>query len=193
MDKDQLILTITLTLAAIAMVQMLYLAWLNYTDKETSNKRQRPSSPIMPTSPDGIPTHHGGTDGGQPLPGNSMGKMVILRGIAASTMAEIPLPSNNFTIGRFFNPESNILVALDERSISRRHAEFVSDEATREYYLTDTHSSYGTRLQVGNDLEPFVPGKGHRLYNEDVVQFGNLVTVRFVLPCSTRPAKTRLY
>jgi pSer/pThr/pTyr-binding forkhead associated (FHA) protein len=117
--------------------------------------------------------------------------MVVLRGI--SNLSEIPLPSNDFGIGRFYNPDGNILVALDERSISRRHATFISDIPTREYYLTDTHSSYGTRIQIGNRFETLTPGKAQRIYNEDVIQFGHIVTVRFTLPCQTRPTGTRMY
>lgn len=178
MNFRLLTLIMAITLAAVALVQFLYITWLAY-----ALRRQRPSRypdmPVMPTNPQ------------YDVPDGSIGKMIVLRGLP--NLAEILLPSNEFGIGRFYNPDNNILVALDERSISRRHATFLGDESTREYYLTDTHSSYGTRIQVEGRLEPLTPGRGQRIYHEDVVQFGNAVTLRFVLPCQTRPKGAQLY
>jgi pSer/pThr/pTyr-binding forkhead associated (FHA) protein len=118
------------------------------------------------------------------------GKIVIISGL--NNLTEIPLPNNNFGIGRFYHPENNILVALDDKSISRRHATFSGDDLLREYYLTDTNSSYGTNLRKDGQFQLLKPGQRERLYNDDVVQFGNNVTVRFVLPGDTRAAATRL-
>lgn len=193
MDTDRFILIITIALAVVAALQVLYLFALGFTLRRPRMNRQ-PSSPIMPTTPRGGPQYSPERDTSTPGSGSkegSIGKMVVLRGL--SNLSEIPLPSNDFGVGRFYNPDGNILVALDERSISRRHATFISDIPTREYYLTDTHSSYGTRIQIGNQFEALTPGKAQRIYNEDVIQFGHIVTVRFILPCQTRPTGTRMY
>jgi pSer/pThr/pTyr-binding forkhead associated (FHA) protein len=189
MDTQELTWIIPITLLIIATLQLLYLFWLSAT-LNRKRRRKQPQSPIMPTNPQGHSRSLFDTDG-VPLQEGSIGKIVVLRGL--SSMTEIPLPSNEFGVGRFYNPEGNILVALDERSVSRRHATFVGDAPTREYYLTDTNSSYGTRIQINNQFEPLTSGKSQRIYNEDVVQFGNVIAVRFILPCQTRPAGARMY
>jgi hypothetical protein len=125
-----------------------------------------------------------------PRPGGAVGKMVVLAGL--DTMREISLPSANFFIGRFYSPEANVLVALDEKSISRRHATFICDEPIREYYLKDLNSSFGTSVLINGAFEKLTPDKQERIYNEDVVQFGNVVTVRLLLPCETRASMTSL-
>jgi len=177
---------IPITLLVIVVFQVIYIIWLARALRGKRASR-RPTTPIMPTQPptDGLDsTNHRLADG-------TLGKLVIIKGVP--DLKEIPLPSNSFRIGRFYNPDSNVLVAFDERSISRQHALFVSDETTREYYLTDTNSSYGTRVQIAHRFEPLPPGREQRIYNEDVVQFGTAVTARFVLPCETRPAGAKPY
>lgn len=193
MNAEQLPWMIPLTLLIVAITQLLYLTWMAFTLRG-EKKVSQPNSPIMPTTPEGMPTHHGGV-GLDNIPSEAVGigKIVILKGLAATTVTELPLPRNEFSVGRFYNPESNILIALNEKSISRRHATFIGDEPTREYYLIDTNSSYGTHIQIDGRLHPLPPGKEQRIYNEDVVQFGNLVTVRFVLPCDTRQSGTKLH
>jgi hypothetical protein len=193
MNTEQLPWMIPLTLLIVASIQLLYLTWMAFTLRG-EKKVNQPNSPIMPTTPEGMPTHHGGLSLGEvPSEPVGIGKIVILKGLAATTVTELPLPRNEFSIGRFYNPESNIMIALNEKSISRRHATFIGDEPTREYYLTDTNSSYGTHIQIDGRLHPVPPEKEQRIYNEDVVQFGNVVAVRFVLPCDTRPSGTKLY
>ncbi len=188
MDTTQLAWMIPVTLLLIAVLQILYLVWLMYwpTGRKTTGQQ---GSPVMPTMPESDFATPPSPYNSVPPGVSSIGKLVILSGV--SNLTEVPLPVGSFGIGRFYNEEGNILVALDERSVSRRHATFVSDESTREYYMTDTNSSYGTRIRIGNQFEPVTPGSGERIYNEDVVQFGNVVTVRFILPCDTRPAGSR--
>jgi hypothetical protein len=187
MDFNQLLWIIPAVLAVIAVLQILYLLALSVAPGGRRKPVKQPSAPIMPTTPQGglnpAPSYSA-------APVVSAGKMVILGGL--SNLTEIPLPNNNFGIGRFYHPENNILVALDEKSISRRHATFSGDDTLREYYLTDTSSSYGTGIRKDNQFQLLTPGKRERVYNEDVVQFGNSVTVRFVLPGDTRAAATRL-
>jgi pSer/pThr/pTyr-binding forkhead associated (FHA) protein len=119
----------------------------------------------------------------------SMGKMVILGGLEPR---EIPLPSANFTIGRFYSPENNVLVALDEKSVSRKHAILRIAAQGREYYVQDVGSTYGTHLAVEGRFDRLQPGTDVRVYNQDVIQFGSAVQVQFVLPCETRSAVTQL-
>lgn len=189
MDFNQLIWIVPLTLLVIAVLQILYVLWLTATLGPRSKRSARqPGAPVMPTSPSGVNAPSAGNASSTlKAPG---GKMVVLSGLR--NVAEVPIPSNRFAIGRFYNPDQNVLIALDDKSISRRHALFEGDDSLREYYLTDTNSSYGTAVRKENKFELVTPGRRERIYNEDVVQFGNSVTVRFVLPCDTRAASTRL-
>lgn len=120
---------------------------------------------------------------------DTMGKMVILTGLEPR---EIPLPSAQFNIGRFYSPENNVLVSIDEKSVSRRHAAMRIAVHGREYYLQDVGSSYGTHLFIEGRVERLTPGHEARVYNHDIVQFGSAVQVRFILPCETRSAVTQL-
>jgi hypothetical protein len=187
MELSQLLWIIPAVLAVVAVLQIVYLLVLSVAPGGRRKPVKQPSAPIMPTTPQGglnpAPTYTS-------APVVTAGKMVVLGGLP--NMAEIPMPNNNFGIGRFYHPENNILVALDEKSISRRHATFQGDDNLREYYLTDTSSSYGTSVRKDTQFQLLTPGKRERVYNEDVVQFGNAVTVRLVLPGDTRAAATRL-
>lgn len=102
------------------------------------------------------------------------------------------IPAKEFTIGRFYNPENDILIGLDERSVSRKHARFIADDTTREYYIKDTASSFGTFLLINGQFEQLAANVQERVYNEDVIRFGNIVTVRLILPIETRGTVTSL-
>ena len=188
MDLNQVLWIVPAVLLVIAVLQIVYLAILSLAPGGQRKPVKQPSAPIMPTTPQG---------GLNPAPAYAAtaakvtaGKMVILSGIA--NLMEIPLPNNNFGIGRFYHPENNVLVALDEKSISRRHATFMGDDNLREYFLTDNSSSYGTAVRKDNQFQLLQPGVRERVYNDDVVQFGNSVTARLALPGDTRAAATRL-
>jgi hypothetical protein len=137
---------------------------------------------------------------GQPMPqpvaaprmSSAVGKFIVLSGLAENQMRDMAFPLAEFAIGRFLSPENNVLIALDEKSISRKHAILTCDEATREYYLKDTNSSFGTSVMINGVFEPLTPEKQERLYNEDVIQFGNVVTVRVLIPSETRASLTNL-
>ncbi|MCU0511674.1 MAG: FHA domain-containing protein [Anaerolineae bacterium] len=120
----------------------------------------------------------------------TMGKFIVLSGLESPK--EIALPGSDFFIGRFYSPESSVLVGLDEKSISRKHARFTGEDTLREYYLRDMNSSFGTFLLLNGNFEQLSPERQERVYNEDVVQFGNSVTIRLILPCETRMAMTAL-
>ncbi len=137
---------------------------------------------------------------GQPMPqpvaaprmSSAVGKFIVLSGLAENQAKDMAFPSAEFAIGRFISPENNVLIALDEKSISRKHAVLTCDEATREYYLKDTNSSFGTSVMINGVFEQLTPEKQERLYNEDVIQFGNVVTVRVLIPSETRASMTSL-
>jgi hypothetical protein len=192
MDINQLLwITIPLTLLIIAILQILYLLWINYAPTSTRTPKS-PDSPIMPTVPQGgfatRPPSYGPSTSLNPR--TSIGKMIVIAGL--NNVTEIALPSFNFGIGRFHNPDQNVAVALDEKSISRRHAQFTGDEMLREYFLTDMGSTYGTMIRKEGQFQMLTPQQRERIYNEDVVMFGNAVTVRFILPGDTRASATRL-
>jgi len=189
MDLSQLLWMIPLTLLIVAVLQVIYWIILSLTAGTTTRRSSRqPSAPIMPTNPSGIATSIPGYATNPPVQRAAIGKIVIVSGLPTK---EIPVPAGNFGIGRFYNPEQNVQVAIDEKSISRRHAAFTSNDLLREYYLTDNGSSYGTSIQRGAQFEPLKPGQPERIYNEDVVQIGNVVRVRFMLPTDKRAAGGR--
>lgn len=139
-----------------------------------------PAATAAPSAPVAAPVARSG----------GIGKLIVLAGVEG--VSEIALPAKEFSIGRFYSPENDILVGLDEKSVSRKHCRFLSDEAIREYYLKDTSSSFGTFLLINGQFEQLAANVQERLYNEDVVRFGNIVTVRLLLPCETRGAVTSL-
>lgn len=184
MDVSQVMWIAIIVLLVAAILQILYVFYLSVTMREARPARQ-PSAPIMPTTPQGMTN----SQFQRPTVAIGAGRMVVVSGLPGQK--DIPIPGNNFGIGRFYSAENNILVALDEKSISRRHAIFMGDESLGEFYLTDTNSSYGTSVRKDNKFELLTPGQRERIYNEDVVQFGNNVTIRFLLPSATRAAATR--
>ena len=185
MDVSQIMWIAIIVLLVVAILQILYVFWLSVSMREARPVRQ-PSGPSMPTTPQGMNTN---ANFQNPAVRTGAGQMMVVSGLAGQK--DMPVPGNNFGIGRFYSPENNILVAFDEKSISRRHAIFMGDESLGEFYLTDTNSSYGTSVRKENKFELLTPGQRERIYNEDVVQFGNSVTIRFLLPSATRAAATR--
>lgn len=183
---DQWQWLIPATLVILAVLQAVYLLWLRQSVRRWS-RYTRPSEPIMPNRPQagGRPSSRPNeSPPAQPTMTSGLGKFVIKAGLR--NVSEITLPGNHFTIGRFLNQEDNVLVALDETSVSRKHAHFKVDEGVREYYIQDANSTYGTFLNKNGQFERLSSGQDERVYNEDVVQFGNNVQVRLVLPCATR-------
>lgn len=183
------------TLLLIAMIQLLYWFYLNNSvPSETKTKTSKVTSPVMPTYPDNLsdsPLRH--TGGGvvrEPQPettalGEVVPKMIMVN--HPKGRKEIKLPDvPSFGLGRFYNREYNILIALDERSISRRHAILSKDASSNQYFLTDTNSSYGIAIQRGENFTPVTPGEEERIYHKDVIQFGRSLTVEFLLPGPTR-------
>lgn len=191
------------TLAVVWFIQLMYYTYLNATANPPRQNRQRdtdnlPDSPVMPTDPENSininprarSRQQNNADPGFGVPGvQQTPKFVVLNGLP--NVSEIELPANEFGIGRFYAPDKDIHVALDERSVSRRHAMFIANPVDAEYFLIDTHSSYGTSLRRGERFEALTPGQEVRVYNGDVVQFGSVVTVRLALPGDTRAHATQ--
>jgi pSer/pThr/pTyr-binding forkhead associated (FHA) protein len=121
---------------------------------------------------------------------SEIGKLVVLSGLP--DQLESNLPGLEFGIGRFYNQERKILVVLDEKSISREHAFFQYNAQLEQYFLTDKSSSYGTYILANDKFDPLTPDQPQQIFNGDVVQFGNLVKVRFILAGGTRASVTQL-
>src|SRR5690349_14615958 len=103
---------VIIILLVVAILQILYVFYLSVTMREARPVRQ-PSGPIMPTTPQGMNLNLA-----NPAVQIGQGRMVVVSGLPGQK--DLPLPGNNFGIGRFYSPESNILEAFDEKSISRR-------------------------------------------------------------------------
>lgn len=159
-----------------------------------------PPAPVMPSAPASLapaaavstiaPSPAPSVAAPRPIASAGIGKMLILAGVEG--VSEIALPAKEFNIGRFYNPDNDILIGLDERSVSRKHARFIADDTTREYYIKDTASSFGTFLLINGQFEQLAANVQERVYNEDVIRFGNIVTVRLILPIETRGTVTSL-
>lgn len=206
MDVNQFIWIIPLTLLTLIVVQILFILWLRYapTHSKTPTPRPQPSrttaSNTASVSPPSVETSEL-----VPEPANTpasqrfinketsaemINKFVVLSGLQGPK--EMRLPSSDFRIGRYYNLENNILVGFDEMSVSRKHAHLTLDYQRQEYYLTDTNSSYGTYLLLEGTTEQLTPRERKRVYNGDVIRFGNVVTVRLVVLGETRASTTKL-
>lgn len=175
---------IVLFLVVVAVLQVLYILALR--SPGFNRQPRQVENPILPNVPrSNVPKAV--RDGQAP---HSSGKIVVMSGLGRRS--EINLPASDFLIGRFHNPEQEVLVALDDKSISRRHCRFVGDDTLFKYYLMDVGSSFGTFIQLEGQFERLASNRQTRIYNEDVVKFGNNVTVRFMLLGDTRAAVTQL-
>lgn len=186
MNFSQLYWIVPLTLIFIAIIQTMY--WILLNRSAGQPNRRNKISPTMPTSPRGAsnaPNTMGGigndfTDSMQT--GGFQGTMTVLEGIPGTT--EIRLPKSSFSLGRFYNPDEDILIALDERSISRRHAYFSAEG--NNFYLTDIGSSYGTAIYMNDTYVNLSPDQREQVYNGDVILFGNTVKIQLRLPGQSR-------
>lgn len=115
-----------------------------------------------------------------PAPTTTQASMVIESGLPAGTV--IDFPGTEFRIGRFRDEAQNVLVALDEKSVSRSHALLRGSPQTGEYYLQDIGSRFGTFIVTPQGAEQLRQGETRRVYDGTVVQFGSAVRVRLHLP-----------
>jgi len=208
MDLNQFVWIIPLTLLILIIVQIVYSLWVRLSPNKAKPPALRPqhspsSAPIgaAPLSPTAVQmsTNPPPPPGGNVPPARkynaetsaeSINKFVILSGLQG--VKEMRLPSKEFRIGRYYNLEGNILVGFDEKSVSRKHALLSLNYDKLEYYLTDTDSSYGTYLLLEGTTEQLTPRERKRVYNGDVIRFGNSVTVRLIVIGETRASTTHL-
>jgi len=199
-----LVVYLPVGLGIIALIQIFYATYLSITGT-VEDRSNMPTQPIMPRSSGawsqsklsgGLPTilaQVGSGPGTGGVTGSTeqgvTGKFVIEAGMPE--VKELGLPLQEFEIGRFFNPDQKVLMAIDEKSISRHHAIFTGDEDLREYYLIDNESTYGTFLFKEGQFEQIAPNLPVRVFNQDVVQLGSKVRLRLVLPTETREQAIR--
>ena len=199
MDTDTLLQNLLwilpVTLLLVAMLQFLYWLYLNNSvPKDEKLKTSAISSPVMPTYPDNlVDGTRKGTGAGvareaQPemtALGDVIPKMILLN--HPKGRKEIKLPERpSYGLGRFYNKDHSILIALDERSISRYHAVMSRDDGLNQWFLKDNNSSYGTAIKIGEGFTPISPNEEERLFHNDIVQFGRSLTAQFILPGPTR-------
>jgi hypothetical protein len=123
-------------------------------------------------------------------PADGIARVAIIAGLPPQ---DYPLPGNMFAIGRFYQPDQNVLIGLDEKSVSRRHAQFRANPATREFFVQDLGSSYGTFvISTDGTTNRLQPSREERVYNGDILQIGNAVRLRLLLPSDSRSAVTQL-
>jgi pSer/pThr/pTyr-binding forkhead associated (FHA) protein len=92
----------------------------------------------------------------------------------------MPLPSSEFRVGRFASPE--VQLALDEKTVSRNHALVRANPQTGQFSVEDLGSSFGTFIVQGGSNMPVPQGQSYPLTNGTVVQFGQVVRVKFNIP-----------
>lgn len=183
---NQLLWMIPITLFVLLIFQLLVWVRLNIAARRPPSSSRKRQAPLMPTNPEiaeGTDDSQDGARFGSSFQSSNAAIMTVLEGIPGVT--DIRMPAGEFGIGRFYNADDNILIALEERSISRRHAFFSSNGD--EHYLTDLHSAYGTAVVINNNYVTLVPDRPERIYNGDLAVFGQTVKVRFRLPGETRP------
>jgi hypothetical protein len=204
MDQTSMMLWVPAAiLGAIALILALWLLLLNVlpvrrSDANSSSGARmqpvvdvspQPASPVYAPPPPVVPSYPPMHVSSAPAV-DGFGKMVVVSGMPQTN--EIPIPSAQFTVGRFPAPEQNVLIAFDEKSISRQHAIIRINPASREYFVQDV-STAGTQLiSADGNISRLVPRQEQRIYNGDMLQFGNAVRVRFVLPVESRSSVTQL-
>jgi hypothetical protein len=199
-----LIFYLPIGLGVVALIQVMYITYLSITSNVDA-RDNRPTQPIMPRTAGGA-WSQGKLSSGLPMILAQVGAGAGTGGITGGTdhglsgrfvveaglqeAKAFPLPSLEFGIGRFFNEQQQILMAIDAPSVSRFHAHFAGDEDLREYYLIDTESTYGTYLIKDGQLEQFPPNIPVRVFNQDVIEIGR-VRLRLQLPTETREQAIR--
>jgi hypothetical protein len=119
-----------------------------------------------------------------------MGRVAVLAG--APQLGEYPITLPTFYIGRFVAADQQVMIGLDEKSVSRKHL-MVRITPAREYYVSDAGSTFGSSLvSADGTVTKMTVGKEERIYNGDIVQLGNAVRLRFMLPTEMRSSVTQL-
>ncbi|HYO87521.1 MAG TPA: FHA domain-containing protein [Candidatus Limnocylindrales bacterium] len=119
-----------------------------------------------------------------------LGRVAVIAG--AAPLGEYPIAMTSFYIGRFVAADQQVMIGLDEKSVSRRHL-MVRSTPAKEYFVSDAGSTFGSSI-ISSDgtMTRMTAGKEERIYNGDIVQLGNAAQVRFILPTEMRSSVTQL-
>lgn len=119
-----------------------------------------------------------------------MGRVAVLSGVPQ--LGEYAITAPTFYVGRFVAADQQVMIGLDEKSVSRKHL-MVRSTPAHEYFVSDAGSTFGSSLiSADGTMTRMTPGKEERIYNGDIVQLGNAVRLRFMLPTEMRSSVTQL-
>lgn len=119
-----------------------------------------------------------------------LGRVAVLSGVPQ--LGEYPITLPTFYVGRFVAADQQVMIGLDEKSVSRKHL-MVRSTPAREYFVSDAGSTFGSSLiSADGTMTRMTVGKEERIYNGDIVQLGNAVRLRFMLPTEMRSSVTQL-
>jgi pSer/pThr/pTyr-binding forkhead associated (FHA) protein len=142
-----------------------------------------------PAYPPAVPAYPAQPAYSPPPAMSGFGLLTVLEGLPPQNHE---FPSAEFVIGRFPAPDQGVSIGLDDKSVSRRHLKVRCNLGTREYYIMDLGSSFGTTLLSEGRQEKLTPNVEKRVYNGDIVQVGSAVRVRLQLPAESRNVVTQL-
>ncbi|MFN8377613.1 MAG: FHA domain-containing protein [Anaerolineae bacterium] len=119
-----------------------------------------------------------------------LGRVAVLSGVPQLGEYAITVPT--FYVGRFVAADQQVMIGLDEKSVSRKHL-MVRSTPAHEYFVSDAGSTFGSSLiSADGSMTRMTAGKEERIYNGDIVQLGNAVRIRFMLPTEMRSSVTQL-
>lgn len=184
---------------------LLLLMWLytNATAGQSAESSQpaRPQTPVAqatppPQQPAYAPTPPQPAYVPPPQPAyappkvEGLGRVAVIAG--APQLGEYPITIPTFYVGRFVAADQQVMIGLDEKSVSRKHL-MVRSTPAREYFVSDAGSTFGSSLiSADGTMTRMTAGKEERIYNGDIVQLGNAVRLRFMLPTEMRSSVTQL-
>jgi hypothetical protein len=190
--------------AALGVITLLLLIVWAYTGMTAGSKSEpsqtaRPQQPVSQASaPPPAPAYTPPQPAYQPPPQpaysapkvEGLGRVAVIGGVAP--LGEYPITAPTFYIGRFVAADQQVMIGLDEKSVSRRHL-MVRSTPAKEYFVSDAGSTFGSSI-ISSDgtMTRMTPGKEERIYNGDIVQLGNAAQVRFILPTEMRSSVTQL-
>lgn len=187
-----------------AITLLLLIIWL-YTNFTTGSKNEpaqvaRPQQPVSqaaapPATPAYMPPPQPAY-APPPQPAyaaprvEGLGRVAVISGVAS--LGEYPIATPTFYIGRFVAADQQVMIGLDEKSVSRRHL-MVRSTPAKEYFVSDAGSTFGSSIiSPDGTMTRMTPNKEERIYNGDIVQLGNAAQVRFILPTEMRSSVTQL-
>ncbi len=181
MDINTLIWIVPGVFGALTTILLLYWLWLTVAPGPRPRAVSAPTPPPPPPAPKSRHVESDDTIIDRVGGPTTAGSMVIESGLPQ--VMTIDFPSSEFRIGRFRDETQNILVAVDEKSISRSHALLKGNPQTGEFTIQDIGSRFGTFVLSAQGVpEQLQQGESRRVYNGTIVQFGSAVRARLNLP-----------